>query len=152
GLREATPDPAAKESPPRPPAGRGVEAARRSGRTLLREDECRALLAAYGLSTAGASPAGSEAEALERAEAAGYPVVVTAQPGCPSLGPAPPGVRLFAADPPAVRRAFRALGRAAEECGCGGPHFAVAVRPAAGPGGYELLLSSVTDAQLGPVL
>src|ERR1700747_2297699 len=64
------------EGPDRALAEQIVQSARRAGRTLLTEVESKRLLAAYGLPTVQTEVAKTEAEAVAKADAIGYPVVL----------------------------------------------------------------------------
>jgi acetyltransferase len=148
---DTTPAVAADEPPPdRALAGRIMDAARRSGRTLLAGGECLQLLRAYSLPVVEPRTARAEAEAVDLAGAMGYPVVLQlrVEGGGPesTLG----GVQLPAGDAAAVRRAYRTLALIAREEVA--PFRGVRVQPAAGPGDYEIMLGSTTHPQVGPVL
>ena len=131
--------------------------ARASGRSLLSEFESKQVLAAYGIPTVATRIAGSKEEAVQCADAIGYPVVLKLHSHTITHKTDVGGVRLNLADAAAVRRAYRAIESAAtaaaEPPAGGGKHFlGVAVQPMVKLEGYELILGSSIDAQFGPVL
>jgi acetyltransferase len=139
GLGEPTPDRGWAEAL--------VVAARRSGRTVLTEAEAVHLLESFSLPTIEARVASREAEAVEQADAVGYPVVleVLAENGGGSNC-------LHAADAAAVRHVYRVLERLPRE-DTDLPSFrGVRVQPAIPPGGQVVRLRSVADPHFGPIL
>lgn len=139
-----------EEPLPHDQARKTVRAARQSGRTVLTEPECRLLLAAYSLPTIESDTAVEEAEAIDRAEAMGYPVLLTLQ--TESTEPYPISVQLYARDQTAVRRVYRTLQLVAREHADAGSWRGVRVQPAARPGDCQITLASTLDPQLGPVI
>jgi acetyltransferase len=129
-----------------------VDQKRRAGRTLLTEVESKQLLTAYGLSTVQTEIAGSEEEAVKKAETIGYPVVVKLLSESITHKTEVGGVQLNLRDADAVRSAYRAIeGSVREKAGEG--HFqGVTVQPMVRLEGYELIVGSSIDAQFGPVL
>jgi acetyltransferase len=140
----------AEEPPARALGRKTVQAARQSGRTVLTEPECRLLLATYSLPTIESHTATDEAEAVGRAEAIGYPVILTLE--TESTGPYPIGVQLYAADQEAVRRVYRTLQLVAREHADSGRFGGIRVRPTLRPGDCPITLASTLDPQLGPVI
>jgi acetyltransferase len=140
----------ADEPPPYELARKTVLAARQSGRTVLTEPECRLLLAAYSLPTVESRTAAEEAEAVDRAEAMGYPVLLTLQ--TESTEPYPISVQLYALDQAAVRRAYRTLQVIAREHAGPDSSRGVRIQPAPRPGDCHITLASTLDPQLGPVI
>jgi acetyltransferase len=132
---------------------------RASGRTLLTEVESKQLLAAYGIPSVETRIAASEDEAARIAHAIGYPVALKLLSETIAHKTDVGGVRLHLAGSGAVRRAYREI-RAAVTKRAGAEHFlGVTVQPMAGAhaedgifDGYELILGSSPDPQLGPVL
>jgi len=133
--------------------------ARARGRTLLTEVESKHLLAAYGIPSVEAQAAASEDQAARIAHAIGYPVAVKLLSETIAHKSDVGGVRLHLAGADAVRRAYREI-RTAVTKRAGAEHFqGVTVQPMAGAhaedgiaDGYELILGSSPDPQLGPVL
>jgi acetyltransferase len=129
-----------------------VREARAAGRTLLTEVESKQVLAAYGIPVTDTRVATTEDEAVAHAEALGFPVVVKLHSRTISHKTDVGGVRLDLRDAAAVRDAWGAI-RASLEHGPGLDAFdGVTVQPMVSTEGYELILGSSVDAQLGPVL
>ncbi len=129
-----------------------IQAARRAGRTLLTEAESKTLLAAYRIPTVETRVATSEDEAVAMAEALGYPVVLKLLSHTITHKTEVGGVRLQLADGAAVRGAWRAIAASVTQR-AGAAHFqGVTVQPMVTLDGYELIVGSSLDPQLGPVL
>lgn len=129
-----------------------VREARDAGRTLLTEIESKQVLAAYGIPVTDTRLATTEDEAIAHADALGYPVVVKLHSLTVTHKTDVGGVQLDLRDADAVRRAWHAV-RAGLERGPGLDAFdGVTVQPMVSTEGYELILGSSVDAQLGPVL
>ena len=131
--------------------------ARKSGRTLLTEFESKQVLAAYGIPTVPMRIATSENEAVQCADAIGYPVVLKLHSQTITHKTDVGGVQLNLPDADAVRRAYRAIESAASAVREAPLHgdkifLGVAVQPMIDLDGYELILGSSIDAQFGPVL
>ncbi|RKH66614.1 GNAT family N-acetyltransferase [Corallococcus sp. AB049A] len=129
-----------------------VDEARASGRTLLSEFESKRLLAAYGIPTVETWLATSEDEAVEKARALGFPVVLKLNSLTVTHKTDVGGVKLDLRDEAHVREAFRAIRDALTGLGLSGAFQGVTVQPMAKLDGYELILGSSLDAQFGPVL
>ncbi|NRD50580.1 MULTISPECIES: bifunctional acetate--CoA ligase family protein/GNAT family N-acetyltransferase [Corallococcus] len=129
-----------------------VDEARASGRTLLSEYESKRLLAAYGIPTVETWLATSEDEAVEKARALGFPVVLKLNSLTVTHKTDVGGVRLDLRDEAQVREAWRAIRDALVERGLQDAFQGVTVQPMAKLDGYELILGSSLDAQFGPVL
>ena len=141
---EATPDSALAE--------KIILNARKSGRTLLTEVESKRLVAAYGIPTVEARPATSKADAVKCATALGYPVVLKLLSETITHKTEVGGVHLNLPDENAVRRAYDAI-RASVREKAGSEHFlGVTVQPMVALDGYEIIIGSSVDPQLGPVL
>ncbi|MEP7190049.1 MAG: GNAT family N-acetyltransferase, partial [Roseiflexaceae bacterium] len=160
GLYETPILPAASHqvSAQRAAAEQHMRQARASGRTLLNEVESKQLLAAYSIPSVETQAAASEDEAARIAHAIGYPVAVKLLSETITHKSDVGGVRLHLAGSDAVRRAYREI-QAAVTKRAGAEHFlGVTVQPMAGDradgiaDGYELILGSSPDPQLGPVL
>jgi acetyltransferase len=129
-----------------------VRGAREAGRTLLTEIESKQVLAAYGIPVTETRLASTEDEAVAQADALGYPVVVKLHSLTVSHKTDVGGVQLDLRDADAVRGAWRAI-RAGLERGPGIDAFdGVTVQPMVSTEGYELIVGSSVDAQLGPLL
>ncbi|HEU5321514.1 MAG TPA: acetate--CoA ligase family protein, partial [Methylomirabilota bacterium] len=127
-------------------------AARRAGRTVLTEDESKRLLAAYGIPTVPTRVARQPAEAARAAADLGVPVAVKLHSETITHKTEVGGVRLGLTDGAAVERAFHEI-EAAVTAAAGPGHFlGVTVQPMVAADGYELILGSSVDTQLGPVL
>jgi acetyltransferase len=144
------------EAPERPTSkdhvAQVLSRARRSGRTVLTETEHHQLLSAYDLPIRETRVAGSEPEAVEQAEALGYPVVL----GLAAEAGPPPSeaeeTRLKAFDAASVRRAFQVLELIARAYVPAEPSFRVKIQPLIQPSGYEIGLKSTLHRELGPVI
>jgi acetyltransferase len=125
-----------------------------AGRTLLTEVESKQLLAAYGIPVVETKTATSEEEAVQGAEAIGYPVVLKLLSETITHKTDVGGVQLNLADAHAVRRAYQSIEASVREK-AGAQHFqGVTVQPMVqiGQDSYELILGSSLDPQFGPVL
>jgi acetyltransferase len=145
--------PADEDDPPAAArAGQLLDAARRSGRTLLTEHESKQLLADYRIPTVPTAVAATEDEAVSRAGELGYPVVVKLHSETITHKTDVGGVQLDLPDAEAVRRAFRAIAASVRERAGPGHFLGVTVQPMIRTEGYELILGSSIDPQFGPVL
>lgn len=129
-----------------------VREARAAGRTLLTEYESKRLLAAYGIPTVETWVAPTEDEAVAKARALGFPVVLKLHSRTVTHKSDVGGVRLNLADAEAVREAFSGIRDALAALGQGDAFEGVTVQPMARVDGYELIIGSGQDAQFGPVL
>ena len=134
-----------------------IRDARTAGRTLLTEYESKQMLEAYGIPTVKTRLAASASEAVQCAEALGYPVVLKLHSRTITHKTEVGGVQLNLSDADSVRRAYRAIESGVkavrEPHGRGEEHFlGVTVQPMIKRDGYELIVGSSIDAQFGPVL
>jgi acetyltransferase len=129
-----------------------IESVRCTGRTLLTEVESKQLLSAYGLPTVPTEIAGSEDEAVAKADAIGYPVVVKLLSETITHKTDVGGVQLNVRDRDAVRRGYQAIQTSVRETAGEGHFQGVTVQPMLKLEGYELIVGSSVDAQFGPVL
>ncbi len=129
-----------------------ITAAREDGRSVLTEVESKQILAAYKIPTIETRVAADEEEAVAAACAIGFPVVIKLHSYTITHKTDVGGVQLNLADADAVRQAYRAIEQSvAARAGAG--HFrGVSVQPMVKLDGYELILGSSLDVQLGPVL
>ncbi len=146
GSEPPKPDPVAET------AARGIiRSARAAGRTALTEVEAKHVFAAYGLPVTKTTLALTEDEAVEMAEAAGYPVVLKiVSPDILHKSDAG-GVKVNIKDKAAVRDAFQAIMRSARVFKADAEILGVAVQEMAPPG-LEIILGSVNDSSFGPTL
>lgn len=125
---------------------------RESGRTILTEYESKRLLAAYGIPTIRTEIAGTVAEAVKRAREIGYPVVLKLNSETITHKTDVGGIKLNLHNDSEVQTAFGEIQRSVTER-TGAEHFqGVAVQPMSMLEGYELIVGSSIDSQLGPVL
>lgn len=130
-----------------------IDAARQEGRTILTESESKQILAAYGIPVVSVCVAKSEAEAIDCANAIGYPVVLKLFSRTITHKTDVGGVQLNLMDADAVRWAYTAIETSVTEK-VGVEHFlGVTVQPMINlDSSYELIVGSSLDAQFGPVL
>jgi acetyltransferase len=124
-----------------------IEAARGQGRELLTEAESKQVLAAYGIPIPETLVAADEDEAARLATKIGYPVVLKLHSDTITHKSDVGGVQLNLSDEGAVRAAYAKIQQAA-----GGAFQGVTVQPMVRSRGYELILGSTLDPQLGPVI
>jgi acetyltransferase len=147
-----------EEAPDRELVEKIINTTRSSGRTILTEYESKQLLAAYGIPTGETRIAATQAEAVEAAEAIGYPVVVKIHSETITHKTDVGGVKLNLRDAEAVRRAYREIETSVaqlvgEKDASGQANFlGVTVQPMIKLEGYEVILGSSIDPQFGPVL
>ncbi|HEY1807566.1 MAG TPA: bifunctional acetate--CoA ligase family protein/GNAT family N-acetyltransferase [Acidobacteriaceae bacterium] len=129
-----------------------VERVRAKRRTILTEFESKQLLAAYGIPTVRTEMARTSEEAVRRAVEMGYPVVLKLHSETITHKTDVGGVKLNLRTANEVAAAFAEI-RASVTAKCGAEHFlGVTVQPFAKLDGYELIIGSSIDPQLGPVL
>src|SRR5581483_9680942 len=129
-----------------------ITRARRSGRAILTEVESKQLLSAYGIPTVPTLIAGSEQEAVQRAQQIGFPVVLKLLSETITHKTDVGGVKLELRDPDAVRAAYHSIAASVAEKARAADFLGVTVQPMLKADGYELILGSSIDAQFGPVL
>ncbi|PJF21320.1 MAG: acetyl CoA synthetase subunit alpha [Phototrophicales bacterium] len=128
-----------------------INKARKAKRTILTEYESKQILAAYGVNTIPGAVATSEDEAVQAAEAMGYPVVAKIHSYTITHKTDVGGVVLNLNDADAVREAFRRIKQSVED-NVGSGFDGVNIQPMAKLDGYELIIGSSIDAQFGPVI
>ena len=129
-----------------------IKAARQSGRTILTEFESKQLLSCYGIPTVETRIAKTQEEAVQAADAIGYPVVLKLHSETITHKTDVGGVQLNLADAAAVGKAYTDIQDSVAQK-VGAEHFlGVTVQPMAKVDGYELILGSSIDPQFGPVL
>lgn len=130
-----------------------IKAARKINRTILTEFESKQILEAYGIPIVKTVTAYSEAEAVERASAIGYPVVLKLFSETITHKSDVGGVHLNLKDAEAVEWAYRAIAESVTKK-VGLEHFlGVTVQPMLNlENGYELIIGSSVDPQFGPAI
>ncbi len=130
-----------------------IEAVHQAGRTLLTEVESKQILEAYGIPTVKTYVATSAAEAVDRANAIGYPVALKLLSQTIAHKTDVGGVKLNLLDAEAVCWAYQAIETSVSDR-VGAEQFeGVTVQPMINrDGGYELIIGSSIDPQFGPVL
>ena len=122
------------------------------GRTLLTEYESKKVLAAYGIPITDTELAQTEDDAVQAADAMGYPVVAKLLSRTITHKTDVGGVILNLRTPDAVREAFAKIRDSVAEK-VGAEHFeGVTIQPMINWSGYELIVGSSPDPQFGPVL
>ncbi|WP_235880095.1 bifunctional acetate--CoA ligase family protein/GNAT family N-acetyltransferase [Polyangium aurulentum] len=129
-----------------------VSAARAEGRTLLTEAESKEVLLAYGVPTIETRVAATEDEAVLAAQQIGYTVVLKLHSRTITHKTDVGGVKLDLSNEEVVRRAYRNIQASVERMAGPGHFQGVTVQPMIPREGYELILGSSVDPQLGPVL
>ena len=123
-----------------------------AGRTLLTEVESKRLLAAYDIPTVETLIANSADEAVTLARRIGYPVVLKLHSQSITHKTDVGGVKLNLTGDEAVRQAFEDIAAAVEKHAGAGNFTGVSVQRMISGDGYELIVGSSIDPQLGPVL
>jgi acetyltransferase len=129
-----------------------MEKVRCSGRTLLNESESKQLLSLYGIPTVETRIARSENEAVTQAREIGFPVVLKIFSETITHKTDVGGVKLNLISEDAVRGAYRSIQSAVAQKAQASDFGGVTVQPMMKLDGYELILGSSIDPQLGPVL
>ena len=155
GLYEtpAMPEDSGDWAPDRKRAEQLIQKTRKEGRAILSEFDSKQVLSAYGIPVARTVIAKTEAEALEAANAIGYPVVLKLYSETVTHKTDVGGVQLNLCGCDNVRHAFRAIEKSVGEK-AGAQHFqGVTVQPMIQlKDAYELIIGSSLDPQFGPVL
>ena len=129
-----------------------VSQVRSSRRTILTEYESKELLTAYGIPTVRTELAITPEEAVLKAGEIGYPVVLKLHSETITHKTDVGGVKLNLRTAGEVAAAFAAIQKSLTEK-VGAEHFlGVTVQPFAKLDGYEIILGSSIDPQIGPVL
>ncbi len=123
-----------------------------AGRTLLTEVESKQLLAAYDIPTIETMIATDVAEAVAVAGRIGYPVVLKLYSQSITHKTDVGGVKLNLTGDEAVRQAFDDIAAQVEKHAGADSFSGVSVQPMISGDGYELIIGSSIDPQLGPVL
>ena len=129
-----------------------VNKVRARRRTILTEFESKQLLAAYGIPTVRTELATTSDEAIRKAAEIGYPVVLKLHSETITHKTDVGGVKLNLRSANDVATAFGEI-QSSVTAKAGAEHFlGVTVQPFAKLDGYELIIGSSIDPQLGPVL
>ncbi len=130
-----------------------IATARAERRTLLDEHESKALLGSYGIPVTPIRVARDEVEAVAAAEALGFPVAVKLWSRTITHKTDVGGVKLGLRDAGGVAAAFREIRESVTAKASAAGFLGVTVQPSVERrGGYELILGSSIDPQLGPVM
>lgn len=130
-----------------------LQKVREAGRALLTEAEAKTLLSLYKIPVVETHIARTEAEAARQAGQIGYPVALKLHSETITHKTDVGGVRLSLRDAAAVRAAFRAIASSVKEKAGTRAFSGVTVQKMiVWKDGYELILGSSADPQLGPVL
>ena len=129
-----------------------VNQARAEGRVALDEVESRALLTAHGLAMVETRVATNEDQAIEAAEAIGWPVAVRLHSRTIARKAEIGGVRLHLTNPRAVRDAFRGIEATVSQIERDGQMLGVTVQPMIRLEPIELVIGSWVDPRFGPVV
>ncbi|MGA8658782.1 MAG: GNAT family N-acetyltransferase [Chthoniobacterales bacterium] len=129
-----------------------IEATYAAGRVLLTEVESKELLAAYEIPTVPTRVASTEAEAVDLAASLAGPVVLKLLSETITHKSEVGGVKLDLRDSEAVRQAYRVIEQSVRDKFGPDAFLGVTVQPMVQSGGYEIILGSATDPQLGPVM
>ncbi|MBP1750214.1 MAG: acyl-CoA synthetase, partial [Deltaproteobacteria bacterium] len=124
-----------------------VQKAKSGDRSYLLENESKAILEAYGITTTGAEAAGTEDGAVTIARNLGYPVVLKVLSKTVIHKTDAGGVKLDIKDDDGVRRAYRDI----TSSFAGEDLVGVAVQKMAAPG-LEVIVGFTRDESFGPVL
>ncbi len=126
---------------------------RQTGRTILTEYESKQVLAAYDIPTVETRLARSADEAVEIAQAIGYPVVLKLNSETITHKTDVGGVRLDLATDSEVRHAYITMEQSVTAKYSADDFLGVTVQPMLRLNdGYELIIGSSPDPQFGPVL
>lgn len=130
-----------------------IKTARKANRTILSEFESKQILAAYGIPIVKTVTARSKTEAVEAANAMGYPVVLKLFSETITHKTDVGGVQLNLKDAEAVEWAYSAIQDAVSHKAKPEDFLGVTVQPMLNLNdGYELIIGSSIDPQFGPVL
>jgi acetyltransferase len=153
GLYETPMAPSSEEAEAdRKKANSIIQAARKSGRTILTEFESKQLLATYGIPTVETHIATDVEQAAALAKKIGFPVVLKLYSETITHKTDVGGVILNLRTEEAVREAFKSIETSVRDK-VGIQHFqGVTVQPMVKLDGYEVIIGSSIDPQFGPVL
>jgi acetyltransferase len=125
---------------------------RAAGRTILTEAESKEVMAQYGIPTVETRVARSESDAVARAQAIGFPVVLKLHSETITHKSDVGGVRLNLQNVEAVRQAYGEIESGVRNKAMPADFLGVTVQPMLKLDGYELIVGSSVDDQFGPVI
>ncbi len=125
---------------------------RQSGRTILTETESKQVLAAYDIPTIPMYIAPTVEEAVQAANAVGYPVVLKLNSETITHKSDVGGVKLNLSNAEAVQTAYNEIYQSVSEKASAADFMGVSVQPMIKLDGYELIIGCSPDPQFGPVL
>lgn len=129
-----------------------ISSARKSNRIFLNEYESKLILKSYGIQTVETHIATSEEEAVKTAEKIGYPVVLKLLSDKVTHKTDVGGVKLDLKDSLSVREAYQLI-KSSIFTKYDESHFmGVTVQSMIKVTGYELIVGSTIDPQIGPVI
>src|SRR5271169_1387681 len=126
-----------------------LEKIRATGRTILTEAESKHVIALYGITTVETRLAGNESQAIEFAEAIGFPVALKLNSETITHKSDVGGVKLNLHSREAVAQAYREIEMSVREKAGAENFLGVTVQPMVKLDGYEIILGSSVDAQFG---
>ena len=129
-----------------------LETIRATGRTILTEAESKRVIAMYGITTVDTRLVSSESQAVECAEAIGFPVALKLNSETITHKSDVGGVKLNLQNREAVSRAFREIEKSVTEKFGADFFLGVSVQAMMKLDGFELILGSSVDPQFGPIL
>ncbi len=129
-----------------------LEEVRAGRRTILSEIESKRVLALYGIPVVETHRAQSPDEAVAKARACGFPVVLKVFSEFITHKTEAGGVKLSLADEDAVRRAYAGIEQSVRERAGADKFQGVSVQRMVRMEGYELIIGSSVDSQFGPVI
>lgn len=135
-----------------PEVAKLLESVLAAGRTLLTEYESKRLLAACGIPTVETRLAATAEAAVHEARALGFPVVLKLNSTTLAHKARVGGVRLNLGTEQSVIDAFAAIQQAVERAAGPGNFAGVTVQPMIRLPGYEVIVGSSVDSQLGPLI
>jgi acetyltransferase len=129
-----------------------IDHVRHTGRNLLTEYESKKVLAAYGIPTVTTELGATEDEAVQKADAIGYPVVIKLNSETITHKTDVGGVKLNLQNAEHVRRAYREIEQGVIQHASADQFQGVTIQPMEKLEGYEIIIGSSIDPQFGPVL
>jgi acetyltransferase len=130
-----------------------IRSAVSGGSPLLDEFQSKNLLAAYGIPVVKTATATTAEQAVQAAQAAGFPVVLKLYSQTITHKTDVGGVKLNLSSGKEVARAFEEIRDSVAKIAGPGHFQGVTVQPMIdGKNGYELIIGSSPDSQFGPVL
>ena len=129
-----------------------IETVRAKGRTILTEFESKQVFAAYGIPIVETRLAANAEQAIEAADAIGYPVVLKLNSETITHKTDVNGVQLNLLNAEEVMAAYELICKRVRKKASVERFQGVTVQPMVKLDGYELIVGSSQDAQFGPVL